>query len=130
MATKTAIENYENSKTYTILLIMTDGLIEDMVATKDAIVEASDKPLSIIIVGVGDEKFDFLDELDGDIKELKSHKGEVMKRDIVQSVPFNRYKVCNSAKLEAELLAEVPSQVHEFCSTHGFVPNIPHELVC
>lgn len=130
MATKHAIENFEASKTYTILLVMTDGLIEDMVATKDAIVEASDKPLSIIIVGVGDEKFDFLDELDGDVKDLKSHHGDVMKRDIVQSVPFNRYKVCNSAKLEAELLAELPLQVHEYSSTHGFIPNIPHTPVC
>lgn len=130
MATKAAIENFATSKTYTILLVMTDGLIEDMVATKDAIVEASDKPLSIIIVGVGNEKFDFLDELDGDQKDLKSHKGEVMKRDIVQSVPFNRYQVCSSAKLEAELLAELPFQVHEYCSTHGFVPDIPHTSVC
>ena len=48
MATKAAIKNFATSKTYTILLVMTDGLIEDMVATKDAIVEASDKPLSIL----------------------------------------------------------------------------------
>lgn len=70
-----------------------------------------------------------MDELDADLKDLKSHKGEIMNRDIVQLVPFNRYQVCSSAKLEAELLAELPFQVHEYCSTHGFVPNIPHALV-
>jgi vacuolar-type H+-ATPase subunit F/Vma7 len=38
---------------YSILLILTDGLITDMQKTIDTIVAASDKPLSIIIVGVG-----------------------------------------------------------------------------
>jgi hypothetical protein len=36
-----------------VLLIITDGAISDIDATKDAIVDASAAPLSIIIVGVG-----------------------------------------------------------------------------
>ena len=47
----------ENCGTYTILLILTDGAITDLEATKDAIVAASGLPLSIIIVGVGDADF-------------------------------------------------------------------------
>lgn len=42
---------------YYILLIITDGLINDMPETTDEIVRASGLPLSIIIVGVGDEDF-------------------------------------------------------------------------
>lgn len=42
---------------YTVLLIMTDGIINDMEATISAVVQASTLPLSIIIVGVGNEDF-------------------------------------------------------------------------
>ena len=42
---------------YTVLLIITDGMINDMEATKAAIVAASAQPMSIIIVGVGSADF-------------------------------------------------------------------------
>jgi vacuolar-type H+-ATPase subunit F/Vma7 len=42
---------------YTILLILTDGLINDMEATIQSIINASTLPMSIIIVGVGSENF-------------------------------------------------------------------------
>jgi ribosomal protein S8E len=42
---------------YTILLIITDGAITDIDATKAAIVAASGLPLSIIIIGVGNADF-------------------------------------------------------------------------
>jgi hypothetical protein len=43
---------------YCILLIVTDGLISDFDETVVALVEASEYPMSILIVGVGDEDFD------------------------------------------------------------------------
>ena len=42
---------------YTILLIITDGVINDLQATIDEIVRGSRLPLSIIIVGVGNADF-------------------------------------------------------------------------
>ena len=42
---------------YTVLLVITDGMINDMEATKAAIVAASAQPISIIIVGVGSADF-------------------------------------------------------------------------
>lgn len=42
---------------YTVLLIITDGIINDIDATIASIVNASTQPLSIIIVGVGNEDF-------------------------------------------------------------------------
>ena len=50
---------------YNILLIITDGVINDMKRTCDAIVDATRLPLSIIIVGVGDADFSNMDTLDG-----------------------------------------------------------------
>ena len=53
-----AVQSFNSSYTYTVLLIITDGAINDMNETIDAIVAASDTPLSIIIVGVGNANFD------------------------------------------------------------------------
>ncbi|KAK4337742.1 hypothetical protein RND71_042229 [Anisodus tanguticus] len=47
---------YNQSK-YFVLLIITDGVLTDMQETKDALVRASDLPLSILIVGVGSSDF-------------------------------------------------------------------------
>lgn len=46
-------KKYQDGKHYFVLLIITDGIISDMTLTKDAIIEASGLPISIIIVGVG-----------------------------------------------------------------------------
>ena len=43
--------------TYHMLLILTDGKVEDMNETKHILVEASKLPLSIIIVGIGNGDF-------------------------------------------------------------------------
>ena len=69
---------------YEILLILTDGDITDMDETTDAIVEACDLPISIIIVGIGSDKFEKLVKLDADQEPIysKKHKKN-MSRDIV-----------------------------------------------
>eukprot|EP00854_Cymbomonas_tetramitiformis_P002444 gene2444-3178_t len=53
-------------KRYSILLIITDGIISDMDDTIQQIVQASDLPLSIVIVGVGDANFQSMVDLDCD----------------------------------------------------------------
>ncbi|TKY73715.1 BONZAI 1 [Spatholobus suberectus] len=74
---------------YFVLLIITDGVVTDLQETKDAIVKASDLPLSILIVGVGGADFKEMEVLDADKGErLESSYGRVASRDIVQFVPF------------------------------------------
>ena len=123
-ATELSHLSFQESHTYTILLIITDGVINDMVETIDAIVIATDAPLSIIIVGVGNADFSLMNQLDADETPLRSSNGIVMKRDIVQFVPFRSFLNSQGYSLAAEVLAEVPSQVDEFCRSHGFIPNI------
>ncbi|KAL6315461.1 hypothetical protein AAG906_000753 [Vitis piasezkii] len=48
---------YYNSCKYFVLLIITDGMLTDLQDTKDALVRASDLPLSILIVGMGGAHF-------------------------------------------------------------------------
>ena len=51
------LQTSQHNQKYAILLIITDGEINDMSQTIDAIVLASRQPLSIIIVGVGSADF-------------------------------------------------------------------------
>ena len=64
----------QNNQQYTICMIITDGIINDMQLTIDEIVKASNLPLSIIIVGVGDADFEEMVQLDGDVTPLYSKK--------------------------------------------------------
>jgi hypothetical protein len=120
-ATRCALASWAGSRTYTVLLILTDGCINDMRDTIDGIVAATEAPLSIIIVGVGNANFDSMRQLDGDEGRLKSRSGVTAKRDIVQFVPFSDY-AASPASLAAEVLAEIPAQVHAFCSANGIIP--------
>ncbi|EAY06576.1 Copine family protein [Trichomonas vaginalis G3] len=123
-ATGVARASFAESRTYTILLIITDGIINDMSATIDAIVAATvDAPLSIIIVGVGKADFEEMDRLDADEVPLRATNGQVMKRDIVQFVPFREFASRGGPALAAEVLEEVPRQVDEFCHLVNFVPT-------
>ena len=79
----TLVQSQLQVQKYHILLILTDGAITDMMETKDAIVQLSGLPVSIIIVGVGNADFRKMEELDGDDGVLRSRSGEVAKRDIV-----------------------------------------------
>ncbi|KAF4756813.1 hypothetical protein FOZ63_026408 [Perkinsus olseni] len=97
---------------YFILLILTDGAIVDLQATIDAIVEASKAPLSIIIVGVGDQDFGMMNVLDADDHPLVSSiDHSTMERDIVQFVPFNEFKDKSYTELAMATLDEVPREV-------------------
>lgn len=64
----------QTSQQYFILLIITDGIINDMRETIDEIVRGTGLPLSIIIVGVGGEDFEAMDVLDADEVPLYSQK--------------------------------------------------------
>jgi hypothetical protein len=47
------------------------------------IVELSKFPVSIIIIGVGNEAFEKMEALDSDDKILRNSKGQAAQRDIV-----------------------------------------------
>jgi hypothetical protein len=60
-----------------------------MSQTIESLVAASDLPLSVIIVGVGNADFTKMEILDGD-NGLIDGKGKKATRDLCQFVPFNK----------------------------------------
>ncbi|XP_029574385.1 copine-9 isoform X2 [Salmo trutta] len=113
---------------YFVLLMITDGVISDMVQTKEAVVNAAALPMSIIIIGVGPAEFDAMEELDGDEVRV-SFRGHFAERDIVQFVPFRDYmdrsgnQVLSMARLAKDVLAEIPEQLLGFMKTRGIEPR-------
>ncbi|XP_073233575.1 copine-3-like [Porites lutea] len=107
---------------YFILLILTDGVITDMDQTRQAVVAASGLPMSIIIVGVGGADFKMMEELDSDEGVLRAG-GRSAQRDIVQFVPFRKFKNSSPAALAKEVLAEVPKQLTEFFRARNILPQ-------
>lgn len=106
---------------YYVLLIITDGVITDLQETKDAIVKASDLPLSILIVGVGGADFKEMDILDADKGEpLESSTGRVATRDIVQFVPLRNLP--SEETVAQSLLAELPMQFLSYMKSRKIEP--------
>ncbi|GFS16625.1 copine-3 [Elysia marginata] len=110
---------------YYILLLLTDGVLSDMDYVRDALVQASYLPMSLIIVGVGMADFKDMNMLDGDDGVLKSTRGQPVQRDIVQFVPFRDFKQRSPAELACHVLAEIPKQVTGYFRMRGLPPNQP-----
>lgn len=112
----------QEKQQYTILLMITDGEITDMDTTIDAVIAASDAPMSILIIGVGNEDFSSMNQLDADKKKLKAN-GETAKRDCVQFVSFRDFSGKKNTMLASEVLREIPTQLLEYMHQHKIVPN-------
>lgn len=98
---------------YHVMLIITDGVMHDEQETINSIVEASELPMSIIIVGVGFEDFSKLIKLDSDKTHLQTSSGRKSLRDIVQFIPFNKYRT-NFEAFAQETMSEIPTQILEY----------------
>ncbi|XP_038067407.1 copine-8-like [Patiria miniata] len=126
-------EAKQDGSEYLILLIITDGCVCDMDNTKEAIVNAAQLPMSIIIVGVGDRKFTSMGELAG--KEVRvSSRGRFAERDIVQFVPVKQCEgryidiayAIRQERFAKEVLRKIPDQVTYYLRNKNIVPgNFP-----
>lgn len=106
----------EHEQSYTILLIVTDGVINDLENTLDEIERAASLPLSIVIIGVGNADFSDMVCLDGDDRNLD--------RDIVQFVNFRQFMDMREV-LQSQVLEEIPRQFLQYMERHKILPRPP-----
>ncbi|KAI3912315.1 hypothetical protein MKW98_023184 [Papaver atlanticum] len=107
---------------YSILFIITAGVLADIQESIDALVGASHRPLSIVIVGVGDAGFNDMEILDADSgNPLKSRTGQVAARDIVQFVPWCKLRGVQISVVE-ELFDELPGQFLTYMRSKDIEP--------
>ena len=111
-----------NQLKYQILMILTDGMIDDIDETIKELVKGSFLPLSVIIIGVGREDFSSMIQLDADENPLIDCQGKMAGRDLVQFVPFLKYEL-DPRKLANEVLAEIPKQILEYYELKNLSPS-------
>ena len=105
---------------YEILMILTDGLINDMQETTKLLVDCASLPLSVIIIGIGDADFSMMVTLDGDDIPLTDCDGRITERDLVQFVEYEKFKKKgNITELNDEVLKEIPRQIEEYYANFG-----------
>lgn len=140
-------QDKRNYKIYTLLVILTDGDVSDQQATVDKIVECSVYPLSVVLIGVGQNNFEFLEYLESAVrtnnateddkkkkkdKEKKNSKKRLMRlrssqgkdafRRIVRFVYYQNY-IGKHKELEEAILRDVPRQMTEFYNLMKFDPS-------
>jgi hypothetical protein len=119
----------QENQQYTVMLIITDGVIDDMRETKQALIAACEAPMSTLIIGVGPEDFSQMRELDGDHGKLLEVSGRKATRDICQFVDVNPESQSDPdgwMNLAQKLLAEIPDQMLQFFEEKNIVPNPPN----
>ena len=114
-----AIDTVKEKPTYHLLMILTDGQLDDSDKNADAIVRASDFPISIVVVGLGDGPWYAMEHFDDNLP---------MRRfDNFQFVNF--HQVCSKAKYSEaafalHVLMEIPDQYKAICNL-GYLRNQP-----
>lgn len=106
-------ESRGNEQSYTILLILTDGVINDLDETLNAIFQASSLPISIVIIGIGGADFTDMNFLDGD--------GLGRERDIVQFVNYRQFSHAYEV-LRSRVLEEIPTQFLDYMNKRNIKP--------
>ena len=91
-------------------------------------VEGSFEPLSVIIVGIGKADFKKMEILDGDEVPLVSSTGKKRQRDLVQFVPFSKFKN-DEKKLSNQVLEEIPRQIVDYYTINNLNPEKIKNLI-
>ncbi|KAE9102711.1 hypothetical protein PF010_g14013 [Phytophthora fragariae] len=101
-----AIKAVKEDPGYHILVIIADGRVNQPSPTRNAIVEASKYPISIIMVGVGDGPWELMEEFDDQLPARRF--------DNFQFVEYNKVLKRNMKNPEAgfamQALMEIPEQ--------------------
>ena len=116
------IKNENNQKRYNLLLILTDGLCDDVEDFLDAIVNSSYYNISIILVNISEyEGKEFINFNIDKYSIVGFNKKKQLRKNTVY-VNFNALKK-NEKELAYRLLKDIPSQMLEYYKLKGIQPN-------
>lgn len=123
-----AIQKFETEHCYSLLCILTTGRIgDDLREIVDTVCTAAeDAPLSIVIIGVGDNtgEFEAIKEHLANGGKLRHSNGVPIARDILGFAALSDFQQ-SAEKAVAEALREVPEQCVEYFTDNGIQPRPP-----
>lgn len=120
----------QQRQSFSTLVVLSTGAIDDLAATIDVVCAAAeDAPLSIVIVGIGnDGNFETIHKLTGaEQGKLRHSNGVPIARDIVHFVPMHEFHG-NVRACVAESLHDVPEQFVQHFTNAGIKPNPPRAV--
>jgi len=108
-------QKYNPPGLFTVLVILTDGEIHDMDETVNLLIESCELPLSIIVIGVGNEHFSKMETLN-DWKNIKNSKGKSLSRKLVDFILFKKIdkKISPLSQKISNFIQEQLVKYHEF----------------
>ena len=102
-----------DTSVYHLLVIITDGNIHDMDDIKRGLIKNNQVPLSVAIIGVGDENFRDMLQLDCQTMPLEDKYGNKTERDLCQFVRYKDFRD-RPDKLAERLLMIIPTQIEAY----------------
>lgn len=103
----------EGINKYYIILLLINEQCSDLKEMKDVLVKASEYPISIFIVGLGNENYEEIEIVNKEDYLIINTNGDKIKRDNVMFIPIEKTKG-NINEIVQEMLNEVPRQVEEY----------------
>jgi E3 ubiquitin-protein ligase RGLG len=119
-----AIQTYLETKSYQILIILTDGIVQNEKDNAQAITNASKYPISIIGIGVGDGPFNHMERFDNLIPKDRIF-------DNFQFVNYNRFILSDNIykNFLFHAFMKVPRQYDAVKRLLGYIPDEQTEPV-
>ena len=113
---------HEAPNQYLVILVLTDGGLQDYPETCDILVQCGRLPLSIIMVGIGKGDFALMHNIDDNNMLMTDGKGQRTERDLVTFVDFSKCNY-NAGLLAHEVMKELPGQIVSYCKLVGLRPE-------
>ncbi|ESO94863.1 hypothetical protein LOTGIDRAFT_161113 [Lottia gigantea] len=119
----------QNNQKYYALLIITDGVINDIDSTIEKLIEASSLPLSVLFIGVGPADFTIMEQFHVDLNSPLRDKHNKLK-----AVRSNTYFAAlrrdssplgSSVKVVQEALAALSTQCVQYMKSQNIEPGKP-----
>lgn len=115
--------NEYNDKSYNVLVVITNNIVNDIEETIKTIVDLSEKSaLSIIIVGVGKNSFKKMELFDSSINPLY-YNGKAPVRDLVTYVQFKKFKGYSNTAFITEALDSIIDQYMSWMIYKNVIPD-------
>jgi len=114
---RAAIDIVRQAQAYHILVIIADGQVDNVKETSDAIVEATNYPLSIVTIGVGDGPWELMEEFDDKLPRRRFDNFQFVPYFDIMAKAENR-----DVTFAINALQEIPEQYREIKKL-GLLPH-------